>query len=72
MTYRSHKRKVPKERQVAGWKAALNNPSTSSDGRWHARKMLLMKGHIGDALFTHASMGTRVRRVLGLRAKRSG
>ncbi|PWN90124.1 hypothetical protein FA10DRAFT_266626 [Acaromyces ingoldii] len=40
--YRSHQRKIPKERRVAGWKAALNNPSTSSEGRSHARRQLLM------------------------------
>ncbi|CAO1635262.1 unnamed protein product [Jaminaea pallidilutea] len=69
MAYRSHKRTVSKERQVAGWKAALNNPSTTSDGRRHARLMLFKKGHIKAALLTHASLDTRIRRMLGLRAK---
>ncbi|CAO1631930.1 unnamed protein product [Sympodiomycopsis kandeliae] len=70
MAYKPHRHFPDKQRQVAGWKAALNNPSTTSEARWHARKSLLFKGHVKDALFTHASFNTRVRRVLGLRAKR--
>ncbi|PWN39145.1 hypothetical protein IE81DRAFT_318359 [Ceraceosorus guamensis] len=69
--YRSHKRKIDKDRQLAGWRSALNNPSTTSAGRSHARKQLLMRGHVGDALFS-TSINTRIRRMLGLRAKSHG
>ncbi|CDS02014.1 hypothetical protein [Sporisorium scitamineum] len=41
MTYRPHKHIPDKERVIAGYKfqAALNNPSTTSEGRAHARKL---------------------------------
>ncbi|SNX81890.1 uncharacterized protein MEPE_00595 [Melanopsichium pennsylvanicum] len=69
MTYRPHKHTADKQRVIAGYKAALNNPSTTSEGRAHACKQLLKKGHIRDALFS-TSFDTRLRRMLGLRAKR--
>ncbi|PWN37605.1 uncharacterized protein FA14DRAFT_142027 [Meira miltonrushii] len=66
--YRSHKRKIPKERRVGGWRSALNNPGTSKEGRAHARRQLILHGHVIDA-FTSTTMNTRVRRWLGLRAR---
>ncbi|KAJ9476627.1 hypothetical protein PHBOTO_000280 [Pseudozyma hubeiensis] len=69
MTYRPHKHIPDKERVIAGYVSALNNPSTTREGRAHARKQLLKKGHIKDAFFS-TSVNTRIRRMLGLRAKR--
>ncbi|CAD6891485.1 unnamed protein product [Tilletia controversa] len=65
-TVTAHKK--DKNRRVAGWKAALNNPNTTNEGRSHARKQLLMRGHVKDALFS-SSFSTKLRRAFGLRAK---
>ncbi|KAE8209987.1 hypothetical protein CF327_g6086 [Tilletia walkeri] len=61
--------KKDKDRRVAGWKAALNNPNTTAEGRSHARKNLLMRGHFKDAFFS-SSFDTKFRRAFGLRAKK--
>ncbi|KAL9934104.1 hypothetical protein V8E36_007186 [Tilletia maclaganii] len=60
--------KKDKDRRIAGWKAALNNPNTGSEARAKARRNLLMRGHVKDAFFS-TSFNTKIRRALGLRAK---
>ncbi|KAK0552638.1 hypothetical protein OC846_002811 [Tilletia horrida] len=61
--------KKDKDHRIAGWKAALNNPNTTSEGRSNARRNLLMRGHVKDAFFS-SSFDTKFRRMFGLRAKR--
>ncbi|PWN53730.1 hypothetical protein IE53DRAFT_377113 [Violaceomyces palustris] len=64
-----YRRKPDKDKVIAGYKAALNNPNTTKEGRSHARKQLILKGRFKEA-FTSRSLSTRIRSALGLRAKR--
>lgn len=60
MAYRSHKRHPDKQRQVAGWKAALNNPSTTKEGRRHARKMLLFVSMVDATRWTPTGLAAQI------------
>jgi len=54
-------------RRAGGYKAALANPNTTHEGRKHAKHELKRMGRGNEA---HVSMGTRIKRALGIRSTR--
>ncbi|GAB1519045.1 hypothetical protein RhiTH_002111 [Rhizoctonia solani] len=52
-------------RRAAGYKAALSNPNTTHEGRKHAKRKLKRMGRGNE---THVSLGTRIKRALGIRS----
>ncbi|QRV76645.1 Conidiation protein 6 [Ceratobasidium sp. AG-Ba] len=52
-------------RRAGGYKAALSNPNTTHEGRRHAKRELKRMGRGNEA---HVSMGTRIKRALGIRS----
>ncbi|KAG9100422.1 hypothetical protein FS749_015365 [Ceratobasidium sp. UAMH 11750] len=52
-------------RRAGGYKAALSNPNTTHEGRKHAKHELQRMGRGREA---HVSMGTRIKRALGIRS----
>ncbi|CEL57848.1 hypothetical protein RSOLAG1IB_02592 [Rhizoctonia solani AG-1 IB] len=52
-------------RRAAGYKAALSNPNTTHEGRKHAKRELRRMGRGNE---THVSLGTRIKRALGIRS----
>ncbi|KAG8925265.1 hypothetical protein FRC03_004804 [Tulasnella sp. 419] len=59
-------RKNP-NRQAAGYKAALSNPNTTSDGRAHAKHELKKMGRGREA---HVPISTRIKHFLHIRGGR--
>ncbi|CUA76838.1 hypothetical protein RSOLAG22IIIB_02314 [Rhizoctonia solani] len=57
-------RKNP-NRRAAGYKAAPPNPNTTHEGRKHAKRELKRMGRGSE---THVSLGTRIKRALGIRS----
>ncbi|KAL5487881.1 hypothetical protein ACEPAI_5989 [Sanghuangporus weigelae] len=59
------------DRRAGGYKAALHNPNTTSEGRQHAKHELRTMGR-GNEAHGHPSLKSRIKHMFGIRSRSSG